>query len=109
MGVPTDSSRRMTQTFIWNYAASCPLLRGQNLFIFVFVAMITQLPRGTPIQNILLAMFLFVVALLLLNYLAWHTLGRLLTTEEERSTLAGRERAKLAWSFWWRPGRKPKA
>jgi hypothetical protein len=50
-----------------------------------------------------------VFLLLLFNYVMWRTLGMLLTTAEERRVLTVEQRAELAWNFWWRQARRPKA
>lgn len=109
MSQSPDALQGLRETFIWNYVARCPLIRGETLVVFLVVAFGTQLPRGTPLHHIFLAMFALVGLLLVLNYLAWLSFGRLLTTKTERLALTNRERAELAWKFWWRPARKPKS
>jgi hypothetical protein len=46
---------------------------------------------------------------LLLNYVGWITIGRFVTTRAEREQLSNEDRAKLAWSYWNLPARRPKA
>lgn len=97
----------MKDSFLWHYLRHSFLKEwGTLAFMVVFFGF----SYGTRLEiPILLGVIAGVVGVvLLLNYLAWLTVGRLLTSKAERSALSADELAKLAWSFWWRPARKSK-
>lgn len=66
-----------------------------------------QAGRATLLLMIVIPAGLIVLGLLL-NYVAWQTIGRLLVPSRERRQLSTEEKAALAWSFWQRPARKSK-
>ena len=95
------------KTFFWHYLRHSFLKEwGTLAFMLVFFGILYGSRIGIPVVVGICATVLGVI--LLSNYLAWRTIGRLLSSKAERDALSADELAKLAWSFWWRPARKSK-
>ena len=95
------------KTFFWHYLRHSFLKEwGTLVFMVAFFGILYGSRIGIPVVLGILAVLLG--GILLSNYLAWRTIGRLLSSKAERDALSADELAKLAWSFWWRPARKSK-
>lgn len=95
-------------TFVWHYVRLSPLMSPQNLFLTFGVLLVIVVTNRAPLYLAPLVWLMIIAGVLLLNYLAWRTIGRLLTTRDERLSLTTQERAELAWKFWSRPARNAK-
>jgi hypothetical protein len=94
-------------SFAWQYIRQSPPAR--QWYILIAVASVSS---WHDVRALALALLLVVPAMVVLwlaaNYVCWITIGRLLTSAEEREAASPAQRAELAWSFWWRPARGPK-